>query len=216
MTTHTDTLSKHFEDWWGVAGKRIRVGEDPLWELSEDYAVLAFPPRIRTDKKGKTWAREWTYATCGMSQPGDADCLELFVESPQETLNIVELLNMTAHFHRTGSALGLGHTLNFGRPWLPGSLCHHGFISLPYIDDPQLEHAHVLGKEVRILWLIPITREEREYKKKHGVEALEDLFQRSKFRFGDPSRPSMSVLFSVFLGPDPSIIVTEFPNVERS
>lgn len=46
---------------------------------------------------------------------------------------------MTAHFHRTGSALGLGHTVNFGRPWLPGSSCTHGLVSLPYLFGPELE-----------------------------------------------------------------------------
>jgi hypothetical protein len=52
-----------------------------------------------------------------------------------------------AHFHRTGSALGLGHTVNFGRPWLPTSSCTHGLGSLPYLDGPDLEWLHhsILG-----------------------------------------------------------------------
>ena len=55
-------------------------------------------------------------------------------------------------------------------PWLPDSNCDHGLISLPFLDGPALENASILGQSVRILWLIPITRAEREYKVQHGVE----------------------------------------------
>jgi hypothetical protein len=123
-----------------------------------------------------------------MSQPGDDKRLELFMESPQKSQRVVDLLNMTAHFHRTGAPLGHGHSVNFGSPWLPGSACEYGLLSLPYLDGPKLEKAKVQGQDVRILWLIPITKSEVEYKKQHGLEALEQALERANFNHLDPAR----------------------------
>jgi hypothetical protein len=82
----------------------------------------------------------WTYATSGMSRPGDATPLELHLFSPERSEQLVELLMAIAHYHRTGSTLGLGASVNFGRPWLSGSDCSFGLISLPYLDGPALEN----------------------------------------------------------------------------
>jgi hypothetical protein len=126
-----------------------------------------------------------------MSQPDDDQRLEILIESPLKSQRVVELLNMTAHFHRTGESLGLGHTVNFGSPWLPGSKCDYGLLSLPYLDGPSLERATAVGREVRVLWLIPITKAELEFKKERGVEALEEAFERMNFNYLDPARPSV-------------------------
>jgi hypothetical protein len=80
----------------------------------------------------------------------------------------------------------VGHTVNFGKPWMDRSPCEYGIISLPYLDGPELE-----GTGAKFLWLIPITHAEVEYKKKFGVEKLEDLFESSHFNFIDPCRASL-------------------------
>jgi hypothetical protein len=126
-----------------------------------------------------------------MSEERDEAPLELHLLSPVATTEHVELLTAVAHYHRTGARLGLGHTVNFGRPWLPGSRCTHGLISLPYLDGPDLEILSVDGKTVRFLWLIPITKEEVEFKKKNGLEALEARLEEANFAYGDPKRPSV-------------------------
>lgn len=191
MADYEEALLLHYERTWGKHQKTLRVGEGPLWELPPDYKVAVFPPRVRVEGKRDVKARFWSYATLGMSQPGDENPLEVFIESPLETLRIVELLNATAHYHRTGKRLGWQHTVNFGMPWLADSKCDYGLISLPYLDGPNLENAPILGQQVRVLWLIPITRAEREYKVQHGIEALEKLFERAKFDYSNPSRPSV-------------------------
>ena len=40
-------------------------------------------------------------------------------------------------------------------------------------------------------WLIPISESEVEYKKAHGVEALEIKFDEAKFNYLDPNRASV-------------------------
>jgi hypothetical protein len=128
-----------------------------------------------------------------MSQPADAERLELHLFSPTQADSHVELLTVVAHYHRTGSSLGLGHTVNFGRPWLPHSKCKYGLISLPYLDGPDLENytCKSVGEEIRFLWLIPITKRERDYKTQNGLEALEARFEEAQFDYLDPSRRSV-------------------------
>lgn len=65
-----------------------------------------------------------------------------------------------------GSPLGVGHTVNFGQPWLDASSCVHGLISLPYLDGPTLENPELPdGRVIKFDWLVPITPAEVQYKK---------------------------------------------------
>jgi transposase len=52
-------------------------------------------------------------------------------------------------------------------------------------------HNQVSGKLVRCLWVVPITRVERKFKKSHGLEALERMFQEAGFNYLDPQRKSV-------------------------
>jgi hypothetical protein len=108
-----------------------------------------------------------------MSPASDSPRLELHLLAAAPADAHVELLTVLAHYHLTGSRLGLHHTVNLGRPWLPGSRCDRGFISLPYPFGTVLEHASLGASQVRCLWLIPVTAEEVEHKRRFGVESLE-------------------------------------------
>jgi hypothetical protein len=126
-----------------------------------------------------------------MSQPLEGDNLELHLFSPYETDDHLELLTVVAHYHRTGARLGVAHTVNFGRPWLPGSNCDHGLISLPYLDGPRLENCSIGGDDVRFLWLLPVTSREVEFAKKHGLDALERRFESAPLDYLDAKRESV-------------------------
>jgi len=128
-----------------------------------------------------------------MSQPVDKKRLELHLFSPVQHEAHVELLTVIAHYHRTGNMLALGHTVNFGKPWFSGSSCDHGLISLPYLDGPSLEHLRTNNSEhdVQFLWLLPITKSERDYKKAHGIEALEQRFDDISVDYLNPTRQSV-------------------------
>ncbi len=113
--------------------------------------------------------------------------------APQANPLHVELLTIVAHYHQTGASLGLGHTVNFGRAWLPGSSCSYGLISLPYLDGPKLEEWRGTDERVQAqcLWLIPITLREREFKITHGLEALEQRFDAAPLDYLNPLRGSV-------------------------
>lgn len=180
---YCEALAAHYAMWWSDHGETHNWHRGPRHELPASYRVLRFAP--------STKRACWTYATLCMSQPTDDERLELHLLSPVADVAHVELLTTVAHYHRTGARLGLGHTVNFGRPWLPGSGCTHGLVSLPYLDGPELEVLALPDGPVRFLWLIPVFAQEVEWKKRHGLEALESRLEAASFNYADPMRRSV-------------------------
>lgn len=119
----------------------------------------------------------WTYASVGgWACTAEAEYgLEFVLAVQDPNPRAVELLAMTVSYNRAG-ALGLGHTVPIGEPWLPGSRCDHLLVSLPYPFGPDLETCHVGDRHVGFLWLLPITTGERDFKVSNGLEALESRF----------------------------------------
>ena len=179
-TSYSKQIEVHYAQLWSPATGRHKLSKGPVHELPSCFEILEFQ-RTRDMK---------AYATLCMSQftdpPEDRLELHLFAPPQGETDCLTEILSATAHYHRTGSRLGLGHSINFGQPWLPGSRCTFGLLSLPYLDGPELER--LVEPEVRFLWLIPVTEKEVAYKKKYGMEALEQRFEEAQFNYLDPLR----------------------------
>ena len=174
-------LDHHYTTIWGQRSAQTTWGRGPV--LPQPCAVFEYAP------SDKTFC--WVYATCGMTPLVESAVLEVFLLSPCHTESHVELLTAIAHYHQTGAALGLGHTVNFGRPWLEKSRCSFGLISLPYLFGPAVENASIAGRRVRVLWLLPITSDERDFKVSSGLPALEELFERQQFNYLDPMRRSV-------------------------
>ena len=182
MSPRCDDIEAHYARVWREPDARLVLDKGPMHELPSGFSVLSI--------RRKAGVR--AYATCGMSASGDDPGLELHLlarESDRSSApdrSLVEVLTAVAHYHRTGSVLGLGDTVNFGRPWLPRSRCTHGLISLPYLDGPRLEWLE--RPHVRCLWLIPITPESLDFKKRHALDALEGRFEAARFDHLDPLR----------------------------
>jgi len=177
-------IEAHYEKCWGTESDKTTWNHGPTGQLPPGFRVLVFAPNERH--------KMWTYATCGMSQQNDATALELHLFSPIKIESHVELLTVIAHYHVTGDYLDVGHTVNFGRPWLPESICDHGLISLPYLDGPRLEWLEGPLQKIHFLWLIPVSASEVEYKKKHGLEALEYQFEKNKIDYLSSKRASVA------------------------
>ena len=176
-------IIKHYIKNWQNE-PQLRLWDRGSFEkLPADFRVLEFKPNDKRDM--------WTYATCCMSQPNDGNPIELHIFSSKQDVQIVELLTMVAYYHRNTSNVGLNHTVNFGKPWQENSLCTYGFISLPYLDGPELENFNFKRNHiVKFYWLIPIMKQEVDFKIKHGVEALEEKFDNG-FNYIDPLRNSV-------------------------
>lgn len=181
---YVKSIRQHYKQCWDRTSAVMCWNKGPTHELPPEFCVLRLPPRPAKAM--------WTYATCGMSLSSDPEPLELHVFAPvQCDEELVELLTVVAHYHRTGSFLHLGDTVNFGRGWIDNSNCDHGLISLPYLDGPELEWLDTDETKVRFLWLIPVTTTEVEYKRKFGLESLEAKMETSSFDYLNPHRPSV-------------------------
>ena len=181
-SVYAQCLEAHYARTWAGPMNRVRMAKGPVGDLPSDFEVIIVPRSEDTT----------AYATVCMSQSHDAERLELHLltRSGDEIRDeLVEILTAVVHYHRTGQTLGLGHSVNFGKPWFPRSRCTHGVISLPYLDGPELEW--LAEPKVRFLWLIPVTEAEVAYKKRHGMEALEQRFEAASFDYLDPTRASV-------------------------
>lgn len=156
----------------------------PVPEAMPEFQVLCAGPGPRTGC--------WTYLSLGAStiSHDESGLLEFFVVAPTEDPRHVELVTMVAWYHKT-KALGWGHTVPIGHPWLPDSQCNHLLISKPYPFGPDLEICNCDRGHVHVLWLLPITSAERDYKVTHDLEALEQLFDDAAIEYWDASRKSV-------------------------
>ena len=180
-TTYTN-LKIALETNWGKSADTKDQILDPLKKMSEGFSVLTFPPSEEHDF--------WIYSTLGMSTDNSANLIELHVFSNRQDLTLIELLTITASFHRNDAPLGLHHTVNFGRPWQDDSACSFGFISLPYMDGEDLEIFNFEGGHLHNLWLLPITESERDYKSENGWDELEQRFEDDGLDYLNPERAS--------------------------
>jgi Suppressor of fused protein (SUFU) len=178
-------LEEHVRRFFG--GRRIDAltwTAGPILEENPHFRVLRVAPSAPSDV--------WTYVSIGGWAATEAENrgTEFIICTAIEDVRAIELLAMTVFYHR-GGKLGLGHTLPVGEPWVPGSVCDHLLVSLPYPFGPDLEIAHVGDRHVEFLWLLPITEAERELKVSDGLEALESRFDEVGLRYWQVDRPSV-------------------------
>jgi hypothetical protein len=182
-SVYNSQIESHYRSVWKAHGVPLKLPSGPWSEVAPCFCVLEFEPTPQRSL--------WTYATAGMSAYAQSG-LELHMHSDERDTTLAELLTATAHYHVTGQRLNLGHSVNFGRPWRHGSHCSHALVSLPYLDGPELEYFRSeTGAQARCLWLIPITQEEVAFKRIHGIEELERVFDKVEVRYAHPGRNSV-------------------------
>jgi hypothetical protein len=178
---YTDKLRQHYETYFGLVGKKMMLDKGPREKLHSEFYVLEFTPNQKHNM--------FCYCTVGMSVDRLADdAIELVVYASKSDNALVELLTVCASYHRNFLPLNIHHTVNIGQPWLDDSKCDHAFISLPYLDGEKLELFNFEGRETHCYWLIPITKEERDYKIENGCEVLEQLFEEKQLDYLNPNR----------------------------
>ncbi|MFD8912298.1 suppressor of fused domain protein [Streptomyces sp. NPDC059575] len=155
-------------------------------EVVPELRVLVVGPGPRGDG--------WAYVTagCWAAMEEVDDGLEFVMTAHVRDQRFIELMAMIAYYHCGGHRLGLEHSMPIGEPWVPGSTCDHLLVSLPYLHGPDLEHCPVPGGHARILWTLPVTTAEIEFRRRHGHEALERLFDAAEIIPTDPFRASVA------------------------
>jgi hypothetical protein len=178
----------HLDRWWPDNGSQDFVWTiGPIGERLPRFRVRRIAPREPVDP--------WIYVTMGAWEathpchPG----LEFFLLAPSESMLHVELLAMVANFHADPRySLSLGQVVYIGRPWIQGAAADHLLVSLPYPYGPVFEWCELEGagaRQIRFLWLVPITAGEARFKAEQGLEALERRFEAGALDMLDPCRP---------------------------
>jgi len=181
---YTDELRRHYESFYGVGGDKVTWDIGPTHKLHPEFFILELGPSKRHQM--------WTYATVGMSlDRDDENLIELITYSRERDKSRIELLTVSASFHRNFAPLNLHHTVVVGQLKDSNTTCDHGFISIPYIEGEELEIININGQQIHCYWFIPITEKEKNFKIEFGCDALEDLFEGKQFDYLDKDRKSL-------------------------
>ena len=185
MDAHSDIVEVHVRSFFRghrVSAKSWKRG--PLCGEGTSFRVLEVAPGPVSGL--------WNYVSVGAANlPSKAgDPLEFVLAMESSSDRGIELITMVAWYHGKES-LGVGHTIPVGEQWLSGSTCDHLLVCLPYPFGPGLEAIRDSRERARILWILPITKAERDFKVSRGLEALESIFDSRAIRFWDVKRASV-------------------------
>lgn len=155
-------------------------------ESNPDFRVC----RLSPSKDSKSWI----YISIGASTylNGKGEHLEFALLSPTDAPDHIETLAMVTHYHSNPLLrLELGSIIDIGQGWVKGSECDHLLVSFPYFKGREFERCMVDNHLIRILWLVPITKEEAIFCQKNGIDSLESEFEKKQIRITNPFRSSV-------------------------
>ena len=162
--------------------------EGPITERVPGFAEICVPPDASTPL--------CVYVSCGVWDAVHIEehGLEFCLIAPERDHRHALIVAMNAYYHANPDEsfrLDVGHTVPLGEPWVPGSSLDHLLVSQPYPYGPDFEMCHWEQGHARILWLLPITESERDFKGEHGLEALEQRFDDTGLRYWDAGRSAV-------------------------
>lgn len=175
-------IHRHVHEFFeGHDQQRVAFDRGAITDLLPGFHAIEVAPGRRTEL--------WTYVSVGVALV-NAPHVEFVLTTRAQSERQVELLAMCAYYHHT-EGLGLGHTFPIGQPWLPRSTLDNFLVSLPYPFGPDLEDLSLNEGDVQVLWLLPITRRERDFATSNGVEAIEQRFDEVALEYWNPQRNSV-------------------------
>lgn len=89
------------------------------------------------------------------------------------------LLLVSEHPHANNIDIGPGFVMPIGEPLVKDSALEYLYFTYPFLDDPHIYDAHPAGEidhpnaYTQVIWVIPITRAERQFLRTSGVDAFE-------------------------------------------
>lgn len=178
----------HYRSFWG-AGRLEVVHWTPghLGNRLPDFHIV----KVRPQAPGEMWV----FASIGAwrATADEAHGLEFVVAAREPSAEVMQHLATTAYYHAGSpeNRLGVRHLVALGEGWVEGSSLESILISQPYPWGPGLEHCQLRDRHIQVLWVLPITAAEHQYARDHGVDVLEEQFEKVNLAYLDPFRPSV-------------------------
>jgi len=135
----------------------------------------------------------WLLASAGASDPpmDDGYGIEFLLLAPSPDKLATRLVAMVANLHADPRyPMSLGQVLEIGAPWLPGATADHLLVTLPTFFDPELEWLSDRERNVRFIWLVPITGAEARLARERGYVALQEKLGAEQIDVSALVRPS--------------------------
>lgn len=176
---YNQILIEHYQFYLGKKYDTFQKTETVMYRKYPEFSVIKYPP---TDEFPM-----YRYATVGMSFGDELNAIELYMVSQFENDHIIDILTWVAFYHKEVEKFKVDDTINFGVPWFTKSNCDYGLVCMPFIDSPEFKDCG----DINCMWLLPITKEESDYKEEFGVYALEEKFGECELNFIDFFRDSV-------------------------
>lgn len=186
MDENSAAVEAHVREFF--AGHAISIADYDLGDRTPGAIPELRILEIGPGPRGSGWA--YVSVGCWSMKNRAGHGLEFVVTAAARDQRFADVISMTAHYNLSHH-IDAGHSLPLGEQWVPGSTCEHVLISPPYLHGPDLEHCELPGGHARILWLLPVTDAEIAFRREHGTEALEQLFDDAEINPLDPRRPSV-------------------------
>jgi len=184
-------LRKHINSIWPENVKEEYVHkEGPMRIMLPNWRVIEIAPMKAKDP--------WVYVSLGAWEVTKDELyesgrygLDFLITSPERNLRHIKTLATVAVYHsEPKTRINLQHVIDIGEPRIEGSKCDHFLVSLPHLFPPEIETILVNDIYISFWWLLPITKKEADYAEKHGVEALEEIFEKKRINTVDVKRKS--------------------------
>jgi Suppressor of fused protein (SUFU) len=178
-------------------GRRLETlawDEGGIVQNLPEFAVVRVAPSAGAVPAVIASTPTWIHLTAGASVApmDDGYGLEfvLLTHAPEKLA--AKLLAMVANLHADERyPMSLGQTLEVGHGWLPGASADHLLVALPTFFDPELEWLSDRDRNIRFIWLVPITRAEAEFARKHGPVPLQEKLGAASSDVAALVRPSV-------------------------
>lgn len=192
MSSAVETVLNHVRRYFDGHSVSLLDGaiRGPIYQRVPKFNVVVVGPGTRTPAL-------WTFISVGCwdaVHDARGHGSEFLLVAADDSEDHITRLAMNAYYHAgpVGQRLGHGHTVPIGEGWVTGSHLDHLLLATPCPFGPELEWCRWDKGHAQLLWLMPITEAERDFKATHGLDALEQRLEDGAIHYWDPHRASVA------------------------
>lgn len=178
--SYEDRLWEHYKYHFGSKCTVCRIDDPVIQDIDPNIVILRFEPNSEN--------HYYVYCTIGMSRYDDEKPVEMMIYAGESHYANIVMLAQLIVKNRTIAQVKTEDIFELDMSTAPQFTCTCGLIELPCHEEKSFA---VTEHGVNCLWLIPITKEEFDYQKKYGYDALQQKFMSNFFDILNHKRKSL-------------------------